>query len=251
MRIVSLVPSVTETLLDWGITPIAVTRFCEQPGLPTVKGTKDPDIEAIVSLDPDLVVVDREENRREDHDALVAAGLSVHVLAIRDLVDVDPAMTELSSLVGGTWPAGELSGQLATGQLATGQLATGRLAAGQTVAGTPEGQMRRAFVPIWRRPWMALGTPTYGASLLARLGIVSVHADHGPYPGTTLEAVRRCRPDLVVAPSEPYPFTARQLPELEPIAPTVLVDGKDLFWWGARTAGALDRLAQALAQAPA
>ncbi|HLY83760.1 MAG TPA: helical backbone metal receptor, partial [Acidimicrobiales bacterium] len=63
LRVVSLVPSVTETLLAWGVVPLAVTRFCEQPDLPTVGGTKDPDLGAIVALRPDLVVVDREENR--------------------------------------------------------------------------------------------------------------------------------------------------------------------------------------------
>jgi hypothetical protein len=51
----------------------------------------------------------------------------------------------------------------------------------------------------------------------------------------------------VLAPSGPYPFTKRQLPELESVAPTVLVDGKDLFWWGVRTASALGRLAASLA----
>ena len=70
MRVVSLVPSVTETLLAWQITPVAVTRFCEQPDLPHVGGTKDPDVAAIVELRPDLVVLCDEENRREDADAL-------------------------------------------------------------------------------------------------------------------------------------------------------------------------------------
>ena len=74
MRVVSLVPSVTETLLAWGVDVIACTRFCEQPELLHVGGTKDPDIAAIVALAPDLVVVDREENRREDAEALDGRG---------------------------------------------------------------------------------------------------------------------------------------------------------------------------------
>ena len=74
MRVVSLVPSVTETLLAWGITPVAVTRFCEQPSLRAVGGTKDPDVAAIVELAPDLVVMCHEENRLEDFDALVGRG---------------------------------------------------------------------------------------------------------------------------------------------------------------------------------
>ena len=75
MRVVSLVPSVTETLLAWGIEPVACTRFCEQPDLPHVGGTKDPDLASIIGLAPDLVVLDREENRKEDAEALASAGM--------------------------------------------------------------------------------------------------------------------------------------------------------------------------------
>lgn len=220
-RVVSLVPSVTETLLAWGVEPVACTRFCEQPHLHHVGGTKDPDVAAITALAPDLVVVDEEENRREDHDALVAAGLTVHVLAVRDLADLDDQMAGLAAAVGGRWePLGP-------------------------IAEAPPA--RRAFVPIWRRPWMALGEPTYGSSVLRALGITNVAAADGPYPTVELDtmAARRC--DLVVAPSEPYPFAERHRPELERVAPTVLVDGRDLLWWGARTRGALARLAEVLA----
>ena len=83
MRVVSLVPSVTETLLAWDIAPIAVTRFCEQPDLPHVGGTKDPDVDAIVALRPDLVVMCDEENRREDADALRPPACPIHVMTRR------------------------------------------------------------------------------------------------------------------------------------------------------------------------
>jgi ABC-type Fe3+-hydroxamate transport system substrate-binding protein len=221
MDVVSLVPSVTETLLAWGIEPVACTRFCEQPSRVQVGGTKDPNIEQIRSLRPDLVVVDEEENRREDYEALVAAGLPVHVLAIRDLADVDPAMNELAKRVGGYWEP--------------------------VPARPPRPSRARAFVPIWRRPWMALGAPTYGTSVLTALGIENVFADD-PYPTVTLDEAAGQHPGVVLAPSEPYPFTRRQLPELESVAPTVFIDGKDLFWWGARTTGALERLEAALAE---
>ncbi len=218
----SLVPSVTETLLAWGIQPIACTRFCEQPHLHHVGGTKDPDIAAITDLGPDLVVVDEEENRREDHDALVAAGIAVHVLAVRDLAHLDEQMAGLAAAVGATWePIGSL------------------------VEPEPE---RRAFVPIWRRPWMALGEPTYGSAVLRVLGITNVAAADGVYPqlDVAVAATRAC--DLVVAPSEPYPFAERHRAELERVAPVVFVDGRDLLWWGTRTRGALTRLAEVLAR---
>ncbi len=100
MRVVSLVPSVTETLLAWGVTPVAVTRFCEHPELVHVGGTKDPDIAAIAALAPDLVVVNDEENRKEDFDALERAGLAVHVVRVATVDDVAPAMEALASAVG-------------------------------------------------------------------------------------------------------------------------------------------------------
>src|SRR5207342_2210804 len=89
----------TETLLALGVRPVACTRFCEQPGLPTVGGTKDPDVDAIVALAPDLVVVNDEENRREDADALAAAGVPVHSMSPRSVVDVGPSVRALCAAI--------------------------------------------------------------------------------------------------------------------------------------------------------
>jgi hypothetical protein len=93
---------------------------------------------------------------------------------------------------------------------------------------------------------MALGEPTYGSSLLRALGIGNVYRD-APYPEVTLTDAAARHADLVVAPSEPYPFAERHRPDLEVVAPVRFVDGRDLVWWGVRTAGALERLAVALA----
>jgi ABC-type Fe3+-hydroxamate transport system substrate-binding protein len=221
VRVVSLVPSVTETLLAWGVEPVACTRFCEQPGLRHVGGTKDPDLAAIVALAPDLVVVNDEENRLEDHDALVAAGLDVHVVSIDGVGDVPPALDAL---------AGRLGADVE------------RMALPPAVPIT-----RTAFVPIWKRPWMSLAGGTYGSSVLAWLGVANVFADaEARYPEVTLEEAAARRPDVVLAPSEPYPFAERHREALEVVAPVVLVDGQDLFWWGARTPAALARLAAVL-----
>jgi ABC-type Fe3+-hydroxamate transport system substrate-binding protein len=221
VRVVSLVPSATETLLAWGIAAIACTRFCEQPSLPAVGGTKDPDIAAIVGLRPELVVVDEEENRLEDHDALVAAGLDVHVLAVRSVADVDAQIGALAARVGVRWePVGDVE---------------------------ERPRKASAFVPIWRRPWMALGVPTYGSSLLAALGIENVFAS-AAYPEVSMDDARERDPDLVLAPSEPYPFSERHRAELERIGPVLFVDGKDLFWWGIRTRDAIGRLDEAIGE---
>ena len=215
-RVVSLVPSVTETLLAWGVTPVACTRFCEQPDLEAVGGTKDPDVDAIVELAPDLVVLDEEENRREDHDALLARGVPVQVTGVRDLAHLDEQMTALAEQVGGRWePLGPIE---------------------------EPAPSRRAWVPIWKRPWMALGEPTYGSAVLRALGVANVAAADGAYPELAPDDARARGTDLVIAPSEPYPFAERHRAELEVAAPVVFVDGRDLLWWGTRTRGALERL---------
>ena len=218
VRVVSLLPSVTETLRAWGHDPVACTRFCEQPDLVHVGGTKDPDVAAIVTLRPDLVVVDEEENRREDADALHAAGIPLLVTAVRSVDDVEPTLRRLADAVGAPPPV----------------LAP---AAG---APAPAPGARRAFVPIWRRPWMTINGDTYGSSLLSRAGIANAYAGAAErYP--TVESLDAVVADVVLAPSEPFPFAERHRPELEAVAPVTFVDGRDLFWWGVRTAGAIER----------
>lgn len=223
MRVVSLVPSVTETLLAWGVEPVACTRFCEQPSLVHVGGTKNPDIEAVIALAPDLVVMNDEENRREDADALSAAGLALHVVTVRKVDDVAPALAALADRLGvpfEPWPP---------------------------IGAAPPSPSRRAFVPIWRRPWMTMNADTYGSSVLAAVGVANVYADAAErYPTVTLDDAAALKPDVVLAPSEPYPFRERHVAELEAVAPVVLVDGQDLFWWGVRTPAAFTRLRAAL-----
>jgi ABC-type Fe3+-hydroxamate transport system substrate-binding protein len=220
-RVISLVPSVTETLLSWNVTPLACTRFCEQASIQSVGGTKDPKLDTIIQLAPDLVVMEREENLREHYEELTAEGIRVHVMHVDSLTGLSSELKSLATAVGVTPQV-----------MNFGEAAELRV---------------RAFVPIWRKPWMALGRPTYAASLLAHLGIMVVPFDEGPYPTVTLESVKTLRPDVILAPTEPYKFTKRQLPELEPVAPVRFIDGQDLFWWGTRTPEAIERLTAALA----
>ena len=94
---------------------------------------------------------------------------------------------------------------------------------------------------------MSLAGGTYGSSLLAAIGVDNVFADAGDrYPTVTLEEARARRPDVVLAPSEPYPFRERHVAVLDEVAPVVLVDGQDLFWWGVRTPAAAQRLRRQL-----
>jgi len=222
MRIISLVPSVTETLSAWNATPIACTKYCERPDLPHVGGTKNPDVDEIISLAPDLVVVDVQENRLEDFTALKHAGLDVLAL---DVVSLETMQSDLV-----------------------------RLAAAANVQLEPQPLPKlaplslRAFVPIWRRPWMSIGAHTFGSQLLHAIGVTNIF-EHSPseYPEVDLATVSDLSPDLIVVPSEPYEFDDQHLEEFAEIAPSVRIDGRDLFWWGVRTPDAMHRLHEQLA----
>lgn len=226
-RVVSLVPSATETLLALGADVVACTRFCNQP-IHTVGGTKNPDVGAIVELAPDVVVVDTEENRLEDAEALRAGGLHVVVTSVRSVDDAFDVVDQLAA-------------------------ASGRPAPNLPRATSAVGARRSAFVPIWRRPWMSINGTTYGASLLRSIGVDLVTADlPTEYPSVELEVIAALDPELVLVPSEPYSFTAAHLAEISAALPDTLVvtvDGEDLFWWGIRTPAARDRLAHRLATA--
>lgn len=225
IRVVSLVPSITETLRVWDVDPIACTRYCEQPDLPHVGGTKNPDIDAIAGLRPDVVLVDRQENRREDAEALAGRGVKVVAVDVRSMQGLDGELGIIAAAVGLPPPA--------------------------TVepSGPPPPIERRAFIAIWRRPWMTVAAGTYGSSLLAAVGTGNVYDDAADdFPEVTLAEAAARRPDLVLAPSEPYTFTRSQLAELAAVAPVVEVDGRDLFWWGARTPAATERLRNRLAR---
>jgi len=231
------VPSATESLRALGVDPVACTRFCEQPDLPTVGGTKNPDVAAIVALRPDLVVVNDEENRIEDAAALEARGLRLHSMSPRSVTDVGPAVVALAAAVGVAAPPRFAESAW-----------TEWLAAPHVASDVP---VRTAAVLVWRRPWMTLASDTYGSSVLAVLGIANVcGAADARYPEVTLEELAALRPALAVLPDEPYAFGERHVPEVEAsLAPAraVLVDGRDLFWWGTRTPDAVSRLGARLA----
>jgi ABC-type Fe3+-hydroxamate transport system substrate-binding protein len=228
-RVVSLVPSLTEAL---AVTVpdrlVGATDWCSHPAgldVPRVRGTKNPDRAAIASLRPDLVVANREENRRLDVDRLRAAGVPVWVTVIESL---DQALGSMRRLFGDVLDVGE-PGWLAAAAAAWAEPAPGR--------GT------RVVVPVWRDPWMVVGSRTFTGDLLARLGLVNVFAGHGErYPRLELAEVHAAVPELVLLPDEPYVFTATDGPEAFPGLPVALVSGRDLTWYGPSLATARSAL---------
>lgn len=235
MRVVSLVPSLTEAVaatLPGAL--VGATDWCTHPAgldVPRVGGSKYPDLDRVLALRPDVVLLNVEENRREDADALVAAGMPVRVTYPRT---VDGALTELADLLTDLGAPGEPEWLVAARRAWAGL--------------TDEGPPRRALVPVWRRPWVVLGRGTFAGDVLRRLGLSNLYAEHGErYPRPSLDELRGRAPQLVVLPDEPYRFTASDGPEEFPGVPCALVSGRHLTWYGPSLAEAPAVLAAQLA----
>ncbi|WP_141204066.1 helical backbone metal receptor [Streptomyces griseorubiginosus] len=234
MRVVSLVPSLTEAIARSAPGAlVGATDWCTHPAdldVTRIGGTKNPKPERIVSLAPDLVIANEEENRAPDLAALREAGLEVLVTEVRD---VPQAFRELARVV-------EACGVSARPRWLD--------EAEEAWSALPARQGRTtAVVPIWRRPWMVLGRDTFAGDVLARLGVDHLYADHEDrYPKVPLEELRAAAPDLVVLPDEPYRFTADDGPEAFPGLPCALVSGRHLTWYGPSLAEAPRALGEAL-----
>jgi ABC-type Fe3+-hydroxamate transport system substrate-binding protein len=232
-RVVSLVPSLTEAIA--ATAPdllVGATAWCTHPAdldVERIGGTKNPDIPRIVSLAPDLVVANEEENRSVDLDALREAGISVLVTQIRTL---DEAFRELDRML----TVG--CGLDRPGWLDEAEAAWSSTAAVDSVP---------AVIPIWRRPWMVLGRDTFAGDVLARLGVRNLYADHAErYPKIPLPELVAGGAELVVLPDEPYAFSASDGPEAFPGMRAALVSGRHLTWYGPSLAEAPDVLRRQL-----
>ncbi|MFG2728057.1 helical backbone metal receptor [Streptomyces canus] len=233
MRVVSLVPSLTEAIARSAPGAlVGATDWCTHPAdlaVTRVGGTKNPKLDRITALAPDLVIANEEENREPDLAALREAGLEVLVTEVRD---VPQAFRELARVV-------EACGVVRPRWLDEAEESWSALA--------PPAHRRTAVVPIWRRPWMVLGRDTFAGDVLSRLGVDHVYAGHEDrYPRVPLEELRAAAPDVVVLPDEPYRFTPEDGPEAFPGLPCALVSGRHLTWYGPSLAEAPRALGEAL-----
>jgi ABC-type Fe3+-hydroxamate transport system substrate-binding protein len=232
-RVVSLVPSLTEAVaVSAPGLLVGATDWCTHPAglaVTRVRGTKNPERAAITALAPDLVIANREENRELDVTRLREAGLAVWVTVIES---VPAALASMRRLLSG--PLGLAEPEwLAAAERAWADPGEGSLV-GPAAGPESEPLVRpRVVVPVWRDPWMVVGARTFAGDMLARLGLVNVFGA-GPdrYPHVAAEQIRAARPDLVLLPDEPYPFTAADGPEEFPGHRVVLLPGRLLTWYG-------------------
>lgn len=250
-RIVSLVPSWTETLfaLDAGDRVVGVTRFCVEPEksvapISKVGGTKNPDLRAIFELEPDLVVANAEENRREDIERIRDRGIGVFITYPRTVTGAAESILRLGRVVGCDSQASVLVREIvrSVSEIEAGLGAWSKL-------------RLRVFCPIWKNPWMSFNADTYAHDVLRMVGFNNVYASAGErYPRITLEEALERRPDVVILPDEPYQFDASDVEELKMMLPpalsrrVLLVDGRDLHWYGVHMVRGLKALAARLSK---
>jgi ABC-type Fe3+-hydroxamate transport system substrate-binding protein len=234
-RVVSLVPSLTESVAATRPEALAgATIWCSHPAgldVPRVRGTKNPDLRAIAALEPDIVLANQEENRRVDVERLRASGIPVWVTVTRTL---DEAFASLGRMFADAlgWPE-------------PGWLGQARDAWREPAPVPPV----RAAIPIWRDPWMVVGSATFTGDVAARLGLDNVYRDHEErYPHVSLDDLAARGPELIVLPDEPYAFSPADGPEMFPGRRVALVEGRSLTWYGPSLVTARDVLLEQLAR---
>jgi ABC-type Fe3+-hydroxamate transport system substrate-binding protein len=267
-RIVSLVPSDTFTLFELGVGERIVgrTRFCVDPApaverIPIVGGTKDPDLDAIAALRPDVVIANQEENARPSLEALAQRGITTFVVFPRRVADGLALIARYARMMG------------VEREPAARELVRRAYALGVGAVALPD-DAPRAFVPIWDDPLMTFGDDVYAADVLRQVGLGNAFGDRerryplaadlgrrSPlaadrvadrdtrYPRITVEEVVARAPEVVLLPDEPYAFAAADRERFAALdlpaarrGAVELIAGKQLFWYGSYAIEALPRL---------
>ena len=236
-RIISLVPSVTELLVQWGLAARLAgrSRYCIEPRwirntVPAVGGTKDPDLGRIRDLAPDLVILEKDENPRAVAEALDALGIPWLAREIHTAQDCAKALRLLGARLG------------------VPEAAEARAAALEVRLKGRRRTGPRALALIWASPWMSSGPDTYVGDLLRRGGLTPIGPDR--YPVLSEADLEALAPELILLPTEPYRFNRRHQAALQkrfPDARVELVDGQALTWYLSRTEQGLD-LVQGLSE---
>jgi ABC-type Fe3+-hydroxamate transport system substrate-binding protein len=234
-RIVCLVPSITETLfaLGAGERIVGITEYCTHPPegvarVAKIGGTKTPHLDGILHLAPDLVIANDEENRRDDFLWLVEHGLQVYVTAPRTVADGITMIDKLGALTGCQSQSKPMVCSL-------------RAAYERVVTEALKQPRLRVFCPIWRKPWMAFNADTYADDMLWCCGgenVVRAKAER--YLTVSLEEIAALSPQVVLLPSEPYPFATKHF--VQQGGHFYCIDGMALCWYGPRIADGLEHL---------
>lgn len=233
-RIISLVPSLTELLIDLGLKEQLVgrTRFCVHPkdevaDIPVVGGTKNPRLDKIRDRNPDYIIANREENR-QDHIEELSADFKVNVTDIATVEDALIVIHELGKTFRVTDKADQLIEEIQ-----------------QQFDARPKEKKLTAAYMIWKKPLMTVGHDTYIHDILTHWGLENVFKDKTRYPKISTGDLNQRNPDLILLSSEPYPFKEKHISIFEeacPDARTLLVNGEWFSWYGSHMKHSFSRL---------
>jgi ABC-type Fe3+-hydroxamate transport system substrate-binding protein len=228
-RVVSLVPSLTELICDLGLSHLlaGITKFCCRPevvsrSVKKVGGTKQVDYSAIASINPDLIICNKEENEREMVEYLSSL-YPVWVTDVNDLPEAMVMIADVGRVLGNSTAAAGINREIVRNFALLGQ--------------------QRKVVPelsvcyfIWKDPYMVAGKATFIDEMLGMCGFTNAFSD-SRYPVVSGEEIRSAQPDLIFLSSEPYPFREKHLAEFAALCPSskvLLVDGELFSWYGSR-----------------
>ncbi len=230
-RIVSIVPSQTQLLADMGLddSVCGITKFCVHPKTwrdrkTIVGGTKNIYIDRIVNLNPDLVIANKEENNREDVEHLSRI-CPVYVSDVATLQDALNMIADIGVLCDRRTKAADISQNIRNGFA--------------VLPSTPRAPKRVLYL-IWKNPWMAAGNDTFIHNMLETCGLTNV-IDSPRYPCVDASDFSALKPDVIMLSSEPFPFKAKHLNEVQTLAPNadvMLVNGEYFSWYGSMLVGA-------------
>jgi len=226
LRIISTVPSITELLYDLGLEEevVGITKFCIHPNSwfrskERIGGTKTLNLEKIKGLNPTLIICNKEENVKEQIDALASVA-EILLTDIKNPQDNLDLISELGVLTNKRMTAIKLRQQLES-SLAMLSIKT----------------ELNALYLIWKDPYMSIGQDTYIHAIMKKCGLRNIFTDEKRYPETTIEKIANFDLDIILLSSEPYPFNEKHKKELEqyiPNTPIHLVDGEAFSWYGTR-----------------
>ncbi|MEY4876319.1 MAG: hypothetical protein RL708_1468 [Bacteroidota bacterium] len=231
-RIISLVPSQTELLFDLGLDEFVLgrTKFCIHPAdkiksVRRIGGTKNLNIELIKSMQPDLIIANKEENTKEQIDEL-AQHFPVWISDIKNLDEALDMIKRLGELLAVEKKSDEIIAAIKTNFAALQQF-----------------KIKEVIYFIWQQPYISIGADTFINSMLQAAGFKNVLQNKTRYPEITAEEINHSSAEYLLLSSEPFPFKEKQKQKFEKLFPTkkiVLVDGEMFSWYGSRLVKAAD-----------
>lgn len=224
-RIVSLVPSQTEYIIDLIGTDtshqvVGRTKFCVHPqdkvkGILRVGGTKQVDVDKVRNLAPDIIIINKEENTKEIQKELRDI-CPTFTTEVKNLADAFSSMNDIAHLLQFD---------------AKGKQIIEHIKSNISIPHT----FKHATYLIWKDPYMTIGGDTFINDMMSRAGFINAFSDHERYPIVTFEDILKEDPDYIFLSSEPYPFKEQHIEEFQSLdIPVKIVDGEMFSWYGSR-----------------